>query len=102
MWDDSSIYERSKKLVIKNTTDSAIGFGTFVRERDQNTVLVSARQSTQDRETLIQKEQHGPRKAMLHSTIIYDTDTILQRDSRTSTYYGIDTSIDETATQNDL
>jgi hypothetical protein len=96
MGDDSSIYERSKRLIIQNITESPIGFGTFERERDANTVLVSAWESEQDREVLIQKEQHGPRKALLRSTI-YDGTSILQKDDRTSTYYGIDTSIDETA-----
>lgn len=96
MGDDSSIYERSKKLVIKNITQASIGFGTFVRSGDNNTVLVSAWESDQNWKTLIQKEQHGPRKALLRSTI-YNGTTILQKDDRTSNYYGIDTSIDETA-----
>lgn len=96
MWDDSSIYERSKRLILQNTTDQPIWFGTFTRERDGNRVLVSAWESNTDREVLIQKEQHGPRKALLRSTI-YDWVQLLQRDDWTSVYYWIDESVDETA-----
>jgi hypothetical protein len=99
MGDDASIYEWSKELIIENTSETPIWFGIFLRESDENTVLVSAWKSDADRTTLIQKEQHGPNKAMLHATI-YNDEWLLGRDSRTSYYYGIDTSVDETAVTN--
>lgn len=96
MWDDSSIYESAKELIVQNISDSQIAFKTFIRESDGNTVLLSAQRTDQDWQTVIQKEQHGPRSALLRSTVS-NGDILLSRDEWTSTYYGIDTSIDETA-----
>ena len=96
MGDDSSIYESAKELIIKNSSDTDIAFMTFVRESDANTVLLSAWRTDQDRQTLIQKEQTGPRSALLRSTVT-QWDSITDTQEWKSFYYGIDTSIDETA-----
>lgn len=93
MWEDASIYETSKQLIIENVGLEELYIRTFWRA-DGNTVLVSIYPKNEWLVSTIQKEQKQGLHAELTNTITYPEGDILYEQSWESRYWWVNTTKD--------